>query len=972
MSLVHELERELRPHFEGEFRLDPVSRRLYATDASIYEIEPLAVAVPRQPQDLQALVELCGRLGIPLTGRGGATSLAGQTVGATVQVDFSKYLDRILRFDPEARWVEVEPGILLSRLNQRLAEEGLMFAPDPATQEHACVGGVVGNNSSGMRSLVYGKTVDHVLDLTLLTTRGTLQLRELDGPSLDSRLAQEDFEGQCYRAVVNLVRNNAELILQRFPKILRRVSGYNLDALLEGLAAAGHQVPAWDGLKAPLARVPQGFSLAPLAVGSEGSLGLITRARLNLVEKPRARGLLVSHFNSLEEALRGNAAILELNPSASELLDRMVLNLARNQLEMRRLMDFLEGDPEAVVVSEFSGGDATEVEKALKKAAKHLKKLGYAHLSITEPAAMERVWRVRKAGLPLLLGLKGARKPVAFIEDTAVAPERLVEYVNRFDQVVRAEDTTAAYYAHASVGCLHIRPLLDLKIQEDVDKMARLSEKISDLVVEFGGSMSGEHGDGLARGRWNKKQFGEVVYELFREVKRTFDPEGLMNPGKVVDSPVLTESLRLGPGYASKLPELKLDWSREEGFDAAVELCNGAGVCRKLDRATMCPSFMVTREEEHTVRGRANLLRAALNGRLELKGLFDRRLREALDLCLGCKACKAECPSGVDMAKMKFEFMAGYYQRRRPRLRTELFARPDLINRVGCAAAPWSNWLARSPLAGVINFFMGVAPRRPLPHFARQTFWSWWKHRGGTRPGDRRVALFVDTFNGYNEPEVSIAAVKVLESMGYEVELANRVCCGRPAISKGFFDQAEKQAKENFRRLAPYVEEGIPVVGLEPSCILSMRDDYRDLLPGEDLGPLGRTCVTWEEFMSEQPLELVGECAPLLLHGHCHQKALVGTDPSHRLLGRLAQVEEVDSGCCGMAGSFGYEVEHYEISRQIGERRLFPAVRRAMAEGKTVVAAGTSCRQQIEHFTGCRALHPAELLARHLKEGCGE
>lgn len=970
MSLAHELERDLRPHFEGELRIDPVSRRLYATDASIYEMEPVAVAVPKKPQDLQALVEWCSRLKIPITGRGGATSLAGQTVGETVQVDFSKYLDRVLRYEPEERWVEVEPGILLSRLNQVLGQDGLMFAPDPATQEHACVGGVLGNNSSGMRSIIYGKTVDHVLDLTLLTGRATLQLRELDASQLEAKLGLEDFEGQCYRALVNLVRNNAELIVKRFPKILRRVSGYNLDALLEGLGTLDPALPAWDGLKAPGARLPRGFSLAPLAVGSEGSLGLITRARLNLVEVPAARGLLVSHFSSLEEALRANAALLELSPSASELLDKMVLDLARRQLEIQRLMGFLEGEPAAVVVSEFTGSDSTEVQKLLKRAAAHLKGLGYAHLPITDPTAMDQVWRVRKAGLPLLLGLKGARKPVAFIEDTAVAPERLVEYVRRFDEVVRAEDTTAAYYAHASVGCLHIRPLLDLKQGEDIEKMARLSDKISDLVVEFGGSMSGEHGDGLARGRWNKKQFGELVYELFREVKRTFDPDGLMNPGKVVDSPLMTESLRFGANYQSQVPELKLDWSREEGFEAAVELCNGAGVCRKMDRATMCPSFMVTRDEEHTVRGRANLLRAALNGRLELKGLFDRRLRKALDLCLGCKACKAECPSGVDMAKMKFEFMAGYYQRRRPRLRTELFARPDLINRLGCATAPWSNWLARSPLSGLVSFLMGIAPRRPLPYFARETFWSWWRHRGGTRPGHHRVALFVDTFNGYNEPEVSIAAVRVLEAAGFQVELANRVCCGRPAISKGFFDLAEKQAKENFRRLAPYVEEGIPVVGLEPSCILSMRDDYRDLLPGEDLEGLARTCVTWEEFMSQQEIPLEAGAGPLLLHGHCHQKALVGTAPSHGLLGKLpgGRVEEVDSGCCGLAGSFGYEVEHYEISRQIGERRLFPAVRAAMDEGKTVVAAGTSCRHQIEHFTGCRALHPAEVLARHLRK----
>ncbi|MGE0491776.1 MAG: FAD-binding and (Fe-S)-binding domain-containing protein [Vulcanimicrobiota bacterium] len=960
-SLAHDLEKAV----EGEIRLDPFSKTLYATDASIYQIEPLGVVVPRRPEDLLAIVEVARRHQVPLMGRGGGTSLAGQTVTAGLCVDFSKYLGRTEQFNPEQRWVEVQPGKVLADLNREVGVHGLMFAPDPATSEHACVGGVVANNSSGMRSIVYGKTVNHVLGLTVLTSDGqTLQLGELDREGLEGKLAQSDREGELYRALVSLVKNNAELLVERYPKILRRVSGYNLDELLRGLRAIGYEVPEWTGLQAPAARVPQGFSLAPLVVGSEGSLALITRARLHLVEVPEARGLLVSHYSGLREALEGNAAVLELEPSASELLDEMVLGLARQQLEIGRLMDFLQGDPKAVVVAEFSG-TPQQVKKALQRAAAHLKKkkLGYAHLEVADPAGMDRVWRVRKAGLPLLLGLKGDRKPIAFIEDTAVAPERLVEYVDRFDEIVRSEDTTAAYYAHASVGCLHIRPLLDLKDQGDLDRMQRLSERISDLVVEFGGSMSGEHGDGLARGLWNRKQFGDTVYELFREVKRIFDPENMMNPGKVVDSPAMTGNLRLGTSVPRRVDRAHLDWSREGGLLEAVELCNGSGVCRKTNRGTMCPSYQVTREEEHSTRGRSNLLRAALSGRLPQEARTSKRMYEAFDLCLECKGCKAECPSGVDVAKMKFEFLAGYYQANGVPLRSRMFAHGRLLNQLGCAVAPLANWVAESALWPPLAHALGIATQRRLPRFAPRTFFHWWKQRV-PRQG-RPVALFVDSFAAYNEPHLARAAVLVLERLGYAVELAEPVCCGRTFISKGLVEPARRLAQRNFASLRSLWQRGVPVVGIEPSCILAPRDDYADLIGAQDLKPVGANCFTLEEFLADHQLE-VDFTTNMLLHGHCHQKALVGTGPSLSLLGRLGQVREIDSGCCGMAGSFGYEAEHYEISRAIGERRLLPAVREHTAGGGVVVAAGTSCRQQIRHFTGQRALHPIEVVARAL------
>ncbi len=956
-SLAHALEEAI----DGEVRFDPFSRTLYASDASIYQQEPLGVVVPRRVEDLEAVVDIAKAHQVPILGRGGGTSLAGQTVTSGLAVDFSKYLHRTERFVPEERWVEVEPGKVLADLNREVGRQGLMFAPDPATQEHACVGGVLANNSSGMRSLIYGKSVNHVLALTVLTAaHGTLQLPELDSSQLEAQLQGSGGEASLYQTIVSLVKNNAELIATRFPKILRRVSGYNLDEMLRGLRAVGYDLSPWTGLQAPQARAPQGFSLAPLVVGSEGSLGLITRARLNLVEKPEARGLLVSHYSSLREALEGNAAILELSPSASELLDEMVLSLARRQLEIGRLMDFLEGEPRALVVAEFSGS-RREVDAQLAEAARHLskKKLGYHHLVATDERLMDKIWRIRKAGLPLLLGMPGTKKPVAFIEDTAVDPQRLVEYVERFEKIVRDEGTSAAYYAHASVGCLHIRPLLDLTESADIERMERLSDRVSDLVLEFGGSMSGEHGDGLARGVWNRKQFGDALYELFREVKKAFDPENLMNPGKVVDSPAMTESLRLGVNPQRRSTETVLDWSRQGGFLEAVELCNGSGVCRRTNRGTMCPSYMATREEEHTTRGRANLLRAALSGRLPRSDLTSRRMYEAMDLCLGCKGCKADCPSGVDVAKMKFEFLAGYYREHGLPWRSRLFAEAERLNQLGCATAPVSNWIINSPLWPLLAKAVGMAPKRRLPNFAQETFWQWWSSHS-PRPGKKRVALFVDTFAAYNEPRVARSAVYVLENLGFQVELADRVCCGRTYISKGLVEPARRLAYENQRRLRPYVEQEVPVVGLEPSCILSMRDDYQDLtgeaIPG---------CFTFEEFLSQQSLPSANLGA-LLLHGHCHQKALVGTGPALALLSQIGDVSEVDSGCCGMAGSFGYEAEHYELSRQIGERRLLPAVRRCQAEGGQVVAAGTSCRHQIYDFTGHRALHPAEVVARAL------
>ncbi len=922
-----DLERELRAALRGDLLFGPAQRRLYATDASLYQIEPLGVVVPADQEDLRTTVRLACERGVPLLPRAGGTSLAGQTVGPCLMLDCSKSLNRILSFAKEERRIEVEPGLVLGQLNSWLKPHGLQFPIDPQTADHCGLGGMVGNNSSGARSLRYGKTVDHVLGMTLLAAEGEHDLVEKPQP-----------ESPLEKAIAALVKDNAQLIADRFPRLLRRVSGYNLDAMLAGLRAIGWDVPPWEGKMAPEARRPQGFSLAPLVVGAEGTLGVISRLQLDLVPLPPATALLVFQFKSLEEALEANLVLLEEQPSAIELLDQMLLRLAKNQLGTSRDAGFIQGDPEAMLVMEFQG-TPDELPARVQKAAARLKTPSAAFY---DQAGQDSIWRIRKAGLPLLMGLQGKRKPVAFVEDCAVPPENLLPFVRQMQALMTEHGTTAAYYAHASVGVLHIRPLLDVEDPADLQRMRAISAATARLVEEFHGSLSGEHGDGLSRGGKLKELFGPELYEVFRQVKRAFDPRGLMNPGKIVEVGELTEHLRKPPRLQ---PLPVLDWGGPEGYRHAIEQCNGAGVCRKLEKGTMCPSFMVTRDEMHSTRGRANLLRAALVGDIQRD---DPVLHEALDLCLECKACKSECPSSVDMTRLKLEFLGSSTLP----LRNQLFGHADLAYRVGSALLPFSNVVSRLtwPLAGLA----GIETRRPpltfVPSF-RKAFRS--------RAAAKRVALFLDTFCEYGHHGPARAAQQVLEALGYEVVLAPNVCCGRTSLSKGLVGRARHLAQENYRRLK---DLDMPLVGLEPSCILTLRDEFPALgvptLPG----------LTLEEFLADHELPLRRAPQSVLLHGHCHQKALVGTGPALKVLRQLpgCQVTEVDSGCCGMAGSFGYEREHYDLSVKLAERRLLPAARATVQAGGVVVAAGVSCRTQMQSLAGIEALHPAELLAQCL------
>ncbi len=954
--------RYLRRSVAGEVRFDDTSRRLYSTDASLYQVEPLGVVVPKTVDDLTATVQIAAELQVPITARGGGTSLSGQSIGPGIVLDCSKYLNRVGEVDVTGRRVRVQPGVVLDHLNREVAKHGLQFGPDVATASRATLGGMIGNNSAGARSVVYGKTSDHVRSLTAVLADGsTATFGPLTTTEYQRKLELRNREGEIYRTAAAVVAEHADEIDRRFPKIVRQVSGYNLLGL---------------------SRSPR--SLVPLLVGSEGTLVVTAEADLNLVPRPKARGLLIPHFDSLPAALDATAACLEHGPSAVELLDGMLIDLAREQRSLRRHMAAIRGRPAALLMVEFSGDTEAEVSGKVEKLSRRLQGAAgmTAAVAAVDPALRDPVWDLRRASMPLLYGLPGDRKPVTFVEDCAVAPERLPEFTARFRDILRKHGTDGAYYGHASVGCLHIRPLLNLHDPADVRAMRAITEDVTDLVLAFNGSLSGEHGDGLVRSEWNRKMFGPVVYEAFRRVKRAFDPDGVLNPGKVVDAPAMEENLRVRPGLSVPDPPTVFDYSAQGGFFRSVELCNGNGACRKTQGGAMCPSYRATKEERDNTRARANALRLALVGDAEREvgngpgrgrgpgnPLAERWVYDVMDLCLSCKACKAECPSNVDLAKLKAEFLQAYYERRPRPLGHLLVKNIDELSPLGARWAGLANWLARRPFArGLLEALAGIDRRRSLPELHRDHLRRWFADRGARGAGrGTKVILLDDCFTTYQEPHIGRAAVEVLERAGCEVELAG-VCCGRAMISKGFLTEAQKLARAGVARLAGAAAAGVPILGLEPSCILTLADEWPELVPGPEAKRVAEAAEMAESWIARRvrdnglSLEWPRRPGKVLLHPHCHQRALVGPGGSAdalRLTG--AEVAVLDAGCCGMAGSFGYEKRHYDLSVAIANLELVPALKADPAA--TVAATGTSCRHQIKDLTGRRALHPIEVLA---------
>ena len=950
-----DLEHDLRRVVEGEVRFDKMTRLLYATDASMYQVEPIGVVVPRHAGDVQAVIEVANRQNVPILPRGGGTSLTGQTVNRAIVLDFSPHMNRVLEVNQEEGWCRVEPGLVQDELNSHVRPLGLLFGPDTSTSNRATIGGMLGNNSGGAHSIVYGLTVEHVMELTALLADGSRVIfGEVTPETFRAKMNVPGLEGQIYREVARLREQYREEILARYPKYWRRVCGYNLDELVK------------DRL----------LNMARLVVGSEGTLLTVVEAKLRLVPKPKKTALDVIHFGDIQEALESSQTILETGPYAVELTDKMILDLARGNIEQSQRMGFVQGDPAAILIVEYAGDSDAEVKSKVEalEARRAQNRFGYASHIVYDAGEQQSIWKLRKAGLGLLLGMKGDSKPIAFIEDTAVDPKHLPAFVSRFRAIMAQHGAQGAYYGHCSVGCLHIRPLINLKTRRGLEQVQAMAAEIFDLVLEFGGAISSEHGDGRARSPFLERVYGPRLFQAFREFKHAFDPRNLMNPGNLVDSPGVTEHLRYGPNYKTWEPTTLLDFSGQGGFGASVEMCNGVGVCRKNLEGTMCPSYMVTRDEEHSTRGRANALRAVLSGQVPASEFTGRRLYEVMDLCLECKACKAECPSNVDMAKLKYEFLAHYYRANGLPLRNRLFGRIESLNRIGSRLAPLSNWIVGSRLhRWVLERVVGIDHRRPLPLFARVTFIDWFRHREKPPAATRgEVVLFHDTFLTYNAPHIGRAAVGLLERAGYRVTLVDKKCCGRPLISKGMLAEAKAHADWNVERLLPYATRGVAIVGLEPSCLLTLRDEYVDLLRSDAARQVARQSFLLEEFLDRErrkglSLPFGGNGRKVLLHGHCHQKALVGTAPTVAVLKWAGfDVQEVDSGCCGMAGSFGFEREHYDISVALGNRRLVPAVK-AVGADVEVVAPGISCRQQIEHLAGRRAKHPAEVLWESLR-----
>jgi FAD/FMN-containing dehydrogenase/Fe-S oxidoreductase len=947
---MNELEHELRRVVEGEVRFDTYSRLLYSTDASMYQVEPLGIVIPRHKGDVQAVIEVASRTETPILPRGGGTSLTGQTVNRALVIDFSPHMNQVLEVNAEEQWARVQPGLVQDALNHCVHPRGLLFGPDTSTSNRATLGGMIGNNSGGAHSIAYGLTVDHVVEVTAFLADGTeVVLKALGPEALQAKCAGSGREGGIYREVLRLGREYAREIRARYPAHWRRVAGYNLNELV----------------------ADRPLNLARVVVGSEGTLATIVEAKVRLVARPKTTALCVLHYQDLLEALESSQAILETRPYAVELTDKMILDLARGNIEQRQRMGFVQGDPAAILIVEYAGESHAEVRAKIEalQARRTGERFGYAAHVAYDPAEQQSIWKLRKAGLGLLLGMKGDKKPIAFVEDTAVDPAHLPKFVARFRDTLARHDARGAYYGHCSVGCLHIRPVIDLKTPRGLAQVRAIADEITDLVLEFGGTISSEHGDGRARSPFLERLYGPTLLGAFRELKRAFDPRNLMNPGNIVASPGLTEHLRYGPQYTTWEPATLLDFSAQGGFAAAVEMCNGVGVCRKTLEGTMCPSYMATRDEEHSTRGRANALRTVLSGRVPAADFTGRRLFEIMDLCLECKGCKAECPANVDMAKLKYEFLAHYHAANGLPLRNRFFGRIAMVSRLGAPLAPLVNLVSGLSLSRwLLQALLGIDRRRPLPALARQSFEQWFRKRPTPESAPRgEVVLFHDTFLNHNQPRIGQAAVELLEAAGYRVRLVDRKCCGRPLISKGMLREARDHAVWNVERLYPLAAAGVAIVGIEPSCLLTLRDEYVELLRSDEARTVAAQSLLLEEFLLRErarglTLPFSGTARKALLHGHCHQKALVGTRPTVEAL-RWAgfEVGEVDSGCCGMAGSFGFEREHYDISVWLGNRRLAPAVRAAGAEVE-VVAPGISCRQQIEHLTGRRPKHPAEVL----------
>ncbi|RLM96258.1 FAD-binding and (Fe-S)-binding domain-containing protein [Haloarcula sp. Atlit-7R] len=983
---------DLQTRIDGEVRFDEYSRQLYATDASLYEVLPIGVVYPRSTEDVAAVMSYCAQREIPVLPRGGGTSLAGQTVNEAVVLDFSRYMNELVETRPDDRRARAQPGIKLGDLNGELADHGLKFAPDPAWGDKSVLGGAIGNNSTGAHSLQYGKTDAYIEECEVVLADGTVTtFGKLSREELRDRADPDgNLEAQIYAEIERILAEEGEEIESHYPDLKRNVSGYNLDWVLED---------AEDGT----------VNVASLLAGSEGTLAIVTEAEVSLEPIPETKSMALLAYEGLIEAMEDVSDILEHDPAAVEVLDDVLIDLARDTAEFEDVVGMLPDGTRAVLIVEFYADDeesgrrkvadlladrtegvAPDADPTAGRTVVDAPVRAFDAMEAHEEAKREKFWKMRKSGLPILLSRTTDEKHGSFIEDTAIPPENLPEYVADFQEILEAHDTFASFYAHAGPGVLHIRPLINTKSVEGVETMESIADAVTDLVVKYGGSVSGEHGDGRARTQWNKKLYGPDLWETFREVKSAFDPDWLLNPGQVVgvdDAAVesgakperartvdMTEHLRFDPAYEFETGfDPALEWDNDNGMQGMVELCHGCGGCRGPQETTggvMCPTYRAAEEEITATRGRANMLRQAMSGDLPDDPTDEEFMHEVLDLCIGCKGCAKDCPSEVDMAKLKAEVTHAHHQKHGSSLRDKVFANIDALAGLGSAFAPLSNLATKVPGARtVLEKAVGIAPERTLPSFQRRTLQDWFDDRGPQVPAgdaERQALLFPDTYTNYSHPEVGKAAVRVLEAAGVHVQLADRTDSGRPAHSKGFLDQSRATARDNVDALVPAVEEGWDVVLVEPSDAVMFQSDYLDLLSGEDVEVLAENaygvCEYLDTFRLDEGADWDAGRETLTYHGHCHQKA---TKKDHHAVGVLRRagydVDPLDSGCCGMAGSFGYETEHFSMSKAIGSI-LFDQI--GDSRGDTVVAPGASCRTQLDDWAESdgEPPHPVEKL----------
>jgi FAD/FMN-containing dehydrogenase/Fe-S oxidoreductase len=985
----------------------PADRGRYATDASIYQVTPIGAFVPKTAQDVALAVDICRDMQLPIVPRGGGTSQCGQTVGAGLVIDHSKYLRNIVKLDVAEREVTVEPGMVLDHLNAALKPHGLWYPVDVSTSAQATLGGMAGNNSCGSRSIAYGNMVHNVLGADILLSSG----QQISVSSYDNSSGLARSVGDYVKGLANQLRPEIEA---QWPKVLRRVAGYNLDIFNN---------------QSEKPYTPDGsVNLAHLFVGSEGTLGITQSLTLKLSELPKAKVLGVVNFQSFHKAMDSAQHIVKLLPSAVELVDRTMIELSlQNPAFAPTIRTALIGQPAAILLVEFSGSNKADLLPKMKQLVELLGDLGHpgSVVEMTDDAPQKNLWEVRKAGLNIMMSLKGDGKPVSFIEDCAVPLVHLAEYTDALTEVFHKHGSRGTWYAHASVGTLHVRPILDMR-REGAAKMRAIGEEASALVRKYKGAYSGEHGDGLCRGEWIEWQFGPKINEAFQAIKQHLDPINLLCPGRMVSMPShpvpkMDDSrlMRFASGVAGESPyrviPLKpaLDWSAwnvqndpvteqttapgtggdpAEGFAKAAEMCNNNGHCRKFDAGTMCPSYRVTRDEKHLTRGRANTLRLALSGQLGTEGLASEEVHEAMDLCVGCKGCKRDCPTGVDMAKMKVEFLHHYKAKNGYTLKDKLIAKlPDYAH-WGAKLAPVLNMRDKIPgLALLSEKLLGFSAKRTLPQWQSKTFWNQAPQiasRDEVLRAAKPVVLFVDTFNAFFEPSNAFAALKVLQTAGYTAGAATKtaangaradgkaLCCGRTYLASGMVDEARNKLRELIAELLPYAQKGIPIVGLEPSCLLTLRDEALVMGLGHDALLVSQHAFLLEEFLAREAkagkldglkAKLKPTDKPILLHGHCHQKAFDAVSPIMEVIKLIpgAQPELIDSSCCGMAGSFGYETSHYDVSMQMAELSLLPTIRKQI--DAIVVADGTSCRHQIHDGAQREAIHVAQLLARQLR-----